>query len=53
MPAAITPPATPQVTKELSVPKTSYLPTQNPEMAHKKRKIICFSGTCVDPMITS
>jgi hypothetical protein len=53
MPAAITPPAAPAVKKELSVPKTSFLPTQNTEMAHKKRKIICFSGTCVDLLITS
>jgi hypothetical protein len=44
MPAAITPPAIP-ITKDLSVPKTSFLPTQNLDMANTKRKIICFSGT--------
>lgn len=43
MPAAITPPATPEVTKGLSVPKTSFVPTQNPNMLNTKRKIICFS----------
>ncbi|KAH8687999.1 HAD-like domain-containing protein [Tricladium varicosporioides] len=41
MPIAITPPAiTP---KDLSVPRTSYPPTQNVEALNIKRKIICFS----------
>ena len=45
MPIAITPPATPAVkVQDLSVPKTSMAATQNPEIAEKKRKIICFSG---------
>ncbi|RDW71529.1 hypothetical protein BP6252_08092 [Coleophoma cylindrospora] len=41
MPVAVTPPA--DNAKDLSVPKTSYMPTQNQEMINTKRKIICFS----------
>lgn len=32
-----------KVKEDLSVPKTSYLPTMNTKMAATKRKIICFS----------
>ncbi|CZR53372.1 probable 2,3-diketo-5-methylthio-1-phosphopentane phosphatase, putative [Phialocephala subalpina] len=42
MPAATTPPAVPE-TKDLSVPKTSIMSTQNKGMLNTKRKIICFS----------
>lgn len=52
MPAAITPP--PSI-KELAVPKTSMMATQNIDMLNTKRKIICFSGTradLVDPFLT-
>lgn len=41
-PTAITPPLV-AVKEDLSVPKTSYLPTMNAKMAATKRKIICFS----------
>lgn len=41
MPAATTPPRL--STKDLSVKKTSYARTQDPEMLKSKRKIICFS----------
>lgn len=54
MPAAVTPPAV--SVKDLSVPKTSYMPTQNLGLLDTKRKIICFSGTflliCRSPPIT-
>ena len=58
MPAAITPPAVSVKDmdlgiKDLSVPKTSMLETMKVELANKKRKIICFSGTCVDLLIFS
>jgi len=43
MPAAVTPPATPVVTKELSVPKTSFMSIKSNDMLNTKRKIICFS----------
>ncbi|KAG4430203.1 hypothetical protein IFR05_014321 [Cadophora sp. M221] len=42
MPAAITPPATPQ-SKDLAVPRPSLVSNQNKDMANIKRKIICFS----------
>ncbi|TAQ83893.1 hypothetical protein B7494_g7779 [Chlorociboria aeruginascens] len=41
MPSAVLPPAI--ETKDLSVPKTSYKPTQDPDKLNTKRKIICFS----------
>ncbi|KAA8565117.1 hypothetical protein EYC84_010866 [Monilinia fructicola] len=45
MPSAIsdTPPSTTPNNKNLTVRKTSYARTQNPEMLKCKRKIICFS----------
>ncbi|KAH7351254.1 2,3-diketo-5-methylthio-1-phosphopentane phosphatase-like protein [Rhexocercosporidium sp. MPI-PUGE-AT-0058] len=42
MPAAITPPATPQ-SKDLAVPRPTIASNQNKDMANTKRKIICFS----------
>lgn len=42
MPAALTPPVE-GVDEDLSVPRTSYEPTQT-AAASKKRKVICFSG---------
>lgn len=46
MPVAVTPPAV--TVKDLSVPKTSFTPTQNLHTLNTKRKIICFSGTHAD-----
>lgn len=41
-PMAVSPP-TFKVKEDLSVPRTSYLPTMNMKIAAAKRKIICFS----------
>lgn len=42
MPAAITPPVVPAI-KDLAVPRTSIMQTQNKDKLNTRRKIICFS----------